>query len=246
MPTRKLLLLALGLVSLASAASTSRAVGFVADPAVVTTGDTFGIQIIGYNSANPGGNFYAIANNLTPTFGTTQTFANSAANGQTVTVFSSETINNGTVTDTIRVSVPNTFIPAGTLDNNGRVVNSLSFGIGSYYLPAGGTANPLDFTLPLTPGSTTLTGTLGYTLNGTPGSLGLAQNPIYTNGNRSLSNAEAGTTPDSSDIGVYNPNTFTLTITYPVAVPEPSTYVLLVLGAGALVGFAVRRRQANA
>lgn len=240
----RLLAALLGLVGL-TALSNARAVGFVADPAVVTPADTYSIEILGYNTTTPSGNFYAIANNLTPTFGLTQTYANSTlVAGQVLTVTSSETVNGGTVTDSFRISVPNTFIPAGTVDNNGNVVNALVFSIGNYYIPTGGTANTLDFTLPLTPGSTTLTGTLGYTLNGTPGSLGLTQNPQYSNGNRSLSNAEAGQTPNGGAISQYNPNSFTLTVTYPV--PEPSTTAAVILGAGALLWITVQRRRVRA
>ena len=113
-----------------------------ADPATVNTGDTYSIEILGYNTTTPSGNFYAIANNITPTFGSTQTYTNSTlVSGQVLTVTSSETINAGTVTDSFRVSVPTTFIPAGTVDGNGNVVNALVFSIGNYYIPTGGTAN---------------------------------------------------------------------------------------------------------
>ena len=79
---------------------------------------------------------------------------------------SSETLNGNIFTDTIRISVPSTFIPAGTVDNNGNVINALEFSIGDFNIPNGGTANTLDYTTAIN--LISVTGTLGYTLNGDP------------------------------------------------------------------------------
>ena len=230
----------LALIGLA-ALPLNQAKAVLADPAAVVTGDTFSFEMIGYNTNTPGGDFYAIAENLTTTFGTTQTYTNDTlVNGQVLTVTSSETRNGNVFTDNIQISVPGTFIPAGTTDNNGNVVNALEFSIGNYNVPMGGTFDTLDYTTAINLSS--VTGTLGYTNGGKPGSLGLTNTTTLSNGGASFSSEEAGQTPKGGDVSAYSPSSFTYTITYQ-AVPEPSTDAAILLGAGALLWITVARRR---
>ena len=157
-----------------------------------------------------------------------------------MTVTSSQTGSGNNFTATITISVPTNFIPAGTLDNNGNVVNALVFSIGNYYIPTGGTANTLDFNTSLLGAkySGSVTGSNLGTI-----SLATGQNPIVTNGNLSLSNAESAmSTPTTTPISTYGINSFTFTIT----VPEPSTYAMVLLGAAGLCWLTVVRRRARA
>ena len=213
-------------------------------PSTVVAGDTFTIELEGYNSTDPSGNFYAIQPDLTPTFGMTQTFPGDAANGQTLTVTSGETQSGNTFTDTITISVPNSFIPVGTKDSNGNITDSLEFSIGNYNVLTG-TGDTLDYTSALT--GAVITGSAKYTLNGNPGTLPVPsnrQNPMYTNGNMSLSDLESVNTPNKTDIGAYAPNNFTLKIVY--SVPEPSTYATVLLGAAGLCWLTAVRRRVRA
>ena len=213
----------------------------LADPAAVTTGDTFSLETIGFNSTAPSGDIYLTQTNLNPTFGTTQTFANAALGGQTLTVTSTESINAGITTDTIAVSVPTNFLPAGITDNNGNVINELAFSIGNINIPTGGTPNTLDFSTAVT--NATVTGTVVFNLNGVTTATGLTQNPVFSNGNMSFSDREdvqsASTTTSISGNDVTG---FSITLAY-AAVPEPSTTGAVLLGAGSLLGLAVYRRR---
>ena len=230
--------------TLATLPSAHAAVNGIA-PSAVVSGDTFTFEMIGYNKAQPSGDFYAIQTNLSATFGQTNTYTNDTlVSGQTLTVTSGETKSGSTFTDTITISVPNTFIPTGTTDSNGNAVDSLEFSIGNFNVPTGGTFDTLDYTTAISISS--VTGTLGYTLNGTAGSLGLTNTTALSNGNRAFSSEESGSSPNGGSIAQYNPSSFTYTITYQ-AVPEPSTAGAMLFGAAGLVGLlAVRRRSARA
>lgn len=234
----------LALASLAVLPSAHAKVNAV-DPAAVVTGDTYTIELLAFNSTNPSGNFYVINPNLTnPTFGTTQTFAGATFNGQTLTVSSSESTNAGVTTDTIAISVPNNFIPTGTVDNNGNVVNELAFSIGNYLLPAGGTGNTLDFSTAVN--NPVVTGTAVFTLNGITTATGLTQNPVFSNGNKSFSDREdVQSASTTTSISGNNVTGFSITLTY-AAVPEPSTYAAILLGAGALLWVTIQRRRSRA
>ena len=234
------------LVGLAGLATFSSAQAFV--PSVETdgviTGDTFSIEMVGYNTTATASNIYIIQTNLNPTFGTTQTFANDALGGQTLTVTSSQTGTTTNFVDTITISVPTNFVPAGTTDNAGNIINGIVFSIGSYNIPTGGTANPLDFNTSLT--SAKYSGSVQGTMTVST-SLAGSQNPVLTNNNMSLSNEEGiqtfvtGTTTPR-DISTNGINQFTFT----VSVPEPSTYATVLLGAAGLCWLTVARRRARA
>ena len=232
-----------GLAGLAAFSSAQAVVPSV-EPDGVIPSDTFSIEMIGYNTNAATSDIYIIQTNLTPTFGTTQTFANDALGGQTLTVTSSQTGTATNFVDTITVSVPTNFVPAGTTDNANNIINGIVFSIGSYLIPSGGTANPLDFNTSLVgakySGSVSGTMTVSTSLSG-------AQNPLVTNNNTSLSNEEGiqtyvtGTTTPR-DISTNGINSFTFT----VSVPEPSTYATVLLGAVGLCWLTVKRRRARA
>ena len=156
----------------------------LADPAAVVTNDTYSIEAVGFNTTTPSGDILIIAPNLPTTFGTTQAFGNSAlpltpggSNYQTLTVSSNESTAAGVTTDTISLSVPTNFIPAGTKDNNGNLINAIQFSFGNYL---GGT-DPLDFSL----ASSNYTVTTSITTNGAvvPG----GSSSTVSNGGLSLS-----------------------------------------------------------
>ncbi len=222
-----------------AAAPMARATLFEFEPSTIVPNDTFSIELVAYNTTTPSGDIYAIQPGLTPTFGTTQTFANDALGGQTLTVTSMESTSAGITTDTIAIGVPTNFIPAGTTDNNGNVINALEFSIGNYL---GGT-NTLDFSTALT--APVSTGAVVFKLNGLTTAAALTQNPILSNGNKSYSDEEAvQSASTTTPISGSNITSFSITLTY--AVPEPSTIATVVLGAAGLLWLAIRRRSARA
>ncbi len=241
---------AVHLAVLAGAASLTALSSVHAAVPTVKTGDTFNIELEGYNNANPSGNFYAINPTIDPTFGTTTTYTTDAngnpytITGDPLTISSSETVTGNIFTVTISLSTPNTFLPAGLKDNNGNVIDSLEFSIGNYNLPANGATDALNFNSPL-PTDLSITGTV----TGSFGTVTIPndkQNPQTGPNRMAFSDLySVTTTPLGQDIGADSVRTFTLTITN--AVPEPSTTGATVLGAGALVGLmVVRRRRATA
>ena len=230
----------IGAASLASFSTTQAAV-----PTVVS-GDTFNIELLAYDSAAPKGDFYAIQTNLQPAFvsGTSQTFSGDTLDGEDLTISYLETVTGSTFTDTITLSTPTTFLPAGTTDSNGNVVDSLEFAIGNYIEPKGGTDNALNYmsSLPDLSGLT-ITGTV----SGSFGTFPITTSQITSKegpANKALSSVYSVSTNNGTDIGALNVNSFTLTITN--AVPEPTTTGAVLLGAGGLVGFMVVRRRSRA
>ena len=224
-----------GLVAFSSAQASVRSIE--TDGAVA--GDPFGIVLIGYNTTDPADNIGLIVPGLSPTFGGTQTFTGDALGGQTLTVTSSQTGTGANFLDTITISVPTNFVPAGTTDGAGNVINGVVFAIGTLY---GGTST-LDFDTSLA--GATFSGYTSGTFLATT-SLAGVQNPELTNNDMSLSNQEGvfsfvGNTTTPLDISAYAINEFTFTI----SVPEPSTYAAVLLGAARLCWLTVVRRRAR-
>ena len=208
----------------------------------VVPNDPFGITLTGYNTTEPQYDIGLIQSGLSPVFnsGTPQTFANSALGGQTLTVTTTQTGTATNFVDTITITVPTNFVPAGTVDNNNMIINGIVFSIGTLY---GGTST-LDFNTSLV-GARYSGSAQGTMLVNT--SLAGVQNPQVTNNNMSLSNQEGiysfqanGTTP--RDISAFGINQFQFTI----AVPEPSTYATVLLGVAGLCWLTVARRRARA
>ena len=223
----------LGLAILPSARATSTPF----EPGTVAAGDTFSIEAVGFNTANPANDIYIFATNLNPTFGTTTGYANDALAGQTLTVSSSEFTSNGTTTDFISVSVPSNFVPAGTTDNGGQPLNAIQFSFGNYL---GGT-NPLDFSLALTTYNVATAATFNF--NGTTTSVPGGSTSTLSNGGKSLSAfGQVMATAPTTDISNNDVTALSFTITY-AAVPEPTTTGAVLLGAGSLLGLAIYRRR---
>ncbi len=238
--TRQGLLCLTTLIGLAglTAVPSARAVVSL-EPASVVTGDSFSVEVIGYNTSNPGANIYLINQYLMPTFGTIAAYGNSALNGQTLVVNSNEYVSGGTTTDYVSLSVPSNFVPAGTKDNAGNTLNAIQFSLGIGF---GGT-NPLD----VNPAILTYTATGSVTFNsfGVNTSNGVPLNSTLSNGNHSFSTfGTVFATPLTADISNNQVTSFSFTLTY-ASVPEPSTYAAVALGLGGLL-LVVRRRRACA
>jgi PEP-CTERM motif len=201
--------------------------------AQVVVGSTFDIAVTGFNSGQTAGIFLATPVDLP--FGTTQTFNNSALGGQVLTVSSSEVVGATNITDTITISVPTNFIPAGTVSTGTTPVQVAFAELG------GGNAGTdlLKFQTPLPAGYANNT-SLVYS----GGTLSLGNqatgNDQLSNGNMSLSSA-AGVSAGGTDLSGFDINEFQFQIVYPIpAVPEPSSLVLL--GVGGLIPMLRRRR----
>ena len=223
----------LGLAGL-TATPSARAVGL--EPSSVVPGDTFSFEIIGYNTNYPSQDVYLTQSALTPAFGTTTTYANGALGGQTLTISSFEYVNAGIVNDLINISVPNNFVPAGTIDNGGHNLDAIQFGIGNFFAS---NPNTLDFNQALT--SYTVQGSVSFKYIGANASGVAPMTTTLTNGNKSLTTFGAvfATPQGTGDISSNEVNAFTILITY--AVPEPSTYATVALGVAGL--FLVMRRH---
>lgn len=193
-------------------------------PDLVVPADTFQISVAGFNASGAGA--FIIAP-ITATFGLTQTFAGGLG-GQTITVTSSETVGVNTV-DSVTISVPTNFVPAGTTIG-GLPVTTLQLDMGR--LNAG--TNGFDLVLPIA----SATGSGSILFSG--GTLALTPTVALTNGGTTLSGSE-GVAAGGSDLSSFAIRSFTLSFTY-ATVPEPSTWMLLGFGV-VLVGFAVRRRH---
>ena len=203
----------------------------------VTPLDTFSFDIIAYStSTTAGGAAYAVVPQ-TVTFGATTTFTGVGLGGYNVTVTSSETTSGTNTVDTINVSTPTNFVPAGYALSSGSVFNGVQLDIGD----ANAGANTVDLLTSLT----TYTGT-GTAIYGTANTaFTLIPGTTLSNNNQSVAAVEginySATTTAISGLAVHG---FTYTITYPTvsAVPEPSTWATMGLGlvAGAVV---IRRRR---
>jgi hypothetical protein len=204
--------------------------GSVSTPAV-KSGDTFNIAVAGFN-ANNSGSFLTAA--VDPVFGTTQTFTGDALGGQTLTVTSSEVVGATTTTDTISISVPTNFAPAGTLvgASPGGAVTEMEADLGGY------NAGPdtLDFASNVS--NATVTGDMIY--SGGSFALAPAGADVFTNGGMSLATAE-GVNAGGSNLSSFAIHEFDFSITYPnPAVPEPATAGFLLSVAGAAL---LRRKR---
>ena len=206
-------------------------------PSAVVAGDTYSIEVVGFNTSEPTDDIYLILPTLTPTFGTTTTYASDALGGQTLTVTSSETTTGGVTTGTFSFSVPTNFVPSGTQDSGGMALNAIQFSFGDYL---GGT-NPLDLTKAATGFSATSTVT--FKLNGVTTSLS-APASFMGNGTTQFSAFGQTTSPAGTDIS--NNQVTGLTITITNAVPEPSTSAAVLLGAAGLCWLTVKRRRVRA
>jgi hypothetical protein len=161
-----------------------------------------------------------------------------------LTVTSSETIGATNVTDTITISVPTNFAPAGTtVGNPAGVVATMEADLGGYN--AG--TDTLDFAFPEPTLATAANGGTGTGVTGSltysGGTLTLSPqgNVVLSNGNMSLEDAE-GVQAGGSDLAAFNINSFTFTFSYPVtAVPEPTSMALV--GMFASAGCLWRRRS---
>lgn len=213
-------------------AGTSAAQASIADPSVVTPLDTFTFSITGFNSAGTTG--YLLTPQETATFGLTQTYAAAGINGQNITITSSEAVGASTTTDTFTVSTPTNFLTTAAV--NGTTISTLFFELGT----ANGGGNTVDFLLPIA-ANYTQAGSLIYGSANTNFSLTVF-NTTLSNGNRSLAEA-IGVNNGTSAISGVAVHSFTYSITYANAVPEPSTYAVLALGTVALGTVAARRQR---
>lgn len=206
-------------------------------PNAVAPGDTFSIVLGGFNTGtdpNRTSGIFLTAP-LTATFGQTQTFANSALNGQTVTVSSFETVSGGRTTDTITIGVPLNFVPVSTVDASGNVISRIELQMGQF--SAGN--NPLNFAQPIA--GPAFSGTV---LFGSPAAPQTGQPPVdgtVGNGGLTFAALEGVQTSDNSDISGLQVRQFSLSVSY---VPEPSSVVLSALGGVAvLLGASKFRRR---
>ena len=217
-------------------------------PAAVTPLDTFTISVAGFNTAdNTAGNQTGVllTNVLTVTFNGlgaagAQTFANGAAGSQTVTATTTQTVGATTTIDTIALSVPTNFVPTGTTTSSSTVINDIELDMGEFN---GGT-NTLDFTPAIT-GTPTYTGSVFYS-GGTLTLTNQAATSTLTNGGASLAYYQALSTTSTAGLSQFTIKQFNFSITYPNAVPEPSTWALCALGLAGCAGVVLRRRRARA
>ena len=233
--TRQGLLCFTALVGFAglAAAPSARAVTTI-QPDSAVPNDTFSIEVVGYNTANPAANDYLINPLLAPNFGTTQAFAGGALNNQTLVVSSNEIVNNGFITDFISLNVPSNFVPAGTVDHANEPLNAIQFSIGNYL---GGT-DPLN----LSPAVSAYTATGSVTFNFSGVNISNAVPLTSMNpGGTAFSAFGLVYTADGSDISNSQVSAFSFSLTYAAPVPEPSMKATLALGALGLF-FVVRRR----
>ena len=213
---------------------TASANQYVASPSLVTPGDTFSFDLLGYNSTS--GNGYFIGEGVA-TFGVTSTYT--GIDGNVLTVISSETILGNTVVDTFSISTPSNFITETTL--NGITITGIEFDLGNANSGAANglaAGNTVDTLLPLT-GISSM-GSVLYNAN-TKQTLG--PGTTLSNGNRSYAAVE-GLQAGTSAINQFNVRTFTYSIEY-ANVPEPSTWALGALGMAGCAGVVFRRRRAR-
>ncbi|MRW82941.1 PEPxxWA-CTERM sorting domain-containing protein [Pseudoduganella sp. FT26W] len=206
----------------------------------VKSGDTFTFSIAGFNSSGTEG--YILGTALSTVFGETTTFAAAGENGQAYTVSSWEVVGATSTTDYFKISTPVSFLTTARV--NGALITWLQLDIGGANsgegIPTG--ANPVNFSSPI--GSYTASASITYgnsnaVISYTPTTNLSADRLSFT-----MSEGIAGSNP------IFNARVheFAYSITYAnpvVAVPEPETYAMLLLGLG-LVGAVARRRQTRA
>jgi hypothetical protein len=189
-------------------------------PQIVTPLDTFDIDVVGFTTAGSGA---FLAGPFDATFGVTNTYAAAALESQTVTVVSNEVIGLTTTTDTITISVPTSFDPSGTT-LGGSPITSMQAEIGGYN--AG--TDTLDFALPVSGATAT-----GYTVYSTNTQFNLSPQVTLENGGSSAEAVE-GLNAGGADLGAYNFHNFTFAISYPTAVPEPTSAAAVLVGIAAV------------
>ena len=197
----------------------------------VAPGDTFDIAVAGFNLTS--GIF--VVSPIDATFGTTATYPNAGLGGATVTISSSETIIGATTTDTITLSVPVNFLPAGTTAG-GEPIDSLVLDIGGS--DAG--TDTLKLNQAINPATLKTTGFE----NDIGGTFALIPLGVTDSTHTQLAGTEnVGTGPTDADESPFGVNSFTMSFSYtnPAAVPEPTSLVLMGLGGVALLAFRNRR-----
>ena len=236
MKTHPFLFAVAALAALTCLPMASRASEDLVLPSIVTPDDTFNISVAGFSSTDNSGVY--LVTPITATFnglGTlgAQTFGGYALGGQNVTVTTTEAISDGNITDSIFLSVPTNFIPAGTTTNTGAVINEIELDMGNYN--AG--TNTLDFTPAIT-GTPTYTYSTQFAVSNT---VGIFNHATLTNGNTSLYYYEGNSTTNPGGFSQFAPSAFGFSMTY--AVPEPSTYALCALGLAGGATVLLRRRR---
>ena len=200
-------------------------------PHVVTPGDTFSFDLVGYNNT-AGVAAYAVAPQDV-TFGGTTTLTGVGLGGSNVTVTSSETIGVTSTTDTFTVSTTSNFVPTG-YKISGYTIKGLEFDIDQDTTYA----DPVNVVTPIT--SYTSSGSCSY--SGTP-NFALSPQTTLLNSGSAYQMYEA-ISAGSGSINSLAVTSFTYSITYPT-VPEASSFgviggILLLL----VAGYRLRRRLA--
>lgn len=221
--------------ALSGFSSAARASADLVLPRLVTPGDTFTFDYSGFNNASGVG---YILGGGTATFGTPLTLPTGGANGQSITLTSTETVNGTTTTDTFTLTTPTNFLT--TANVNGTKITALQFDIGnanSGVIP--GAPDTVDYALPVT--GNTQTGSIIYGTANT--NFALTPTTTLTNNAQSLAAVE-GVNSGTTAITNLAVHSFTYSVTYntvPTVAPEPSTWAMLSLGVAGL-GFVLRRR----
>ena len=148
---------------------------------------------------------------------------------------STESVTATTTTDTISISVPTNFAPAGTESANGGTPTRVEFELGD----GNAGSNTLDFLTPLYSPTYIGTGTYGNQTS----TFDPTGQVTLSNNDTSLSVYEGLYTENRDNIDAYNVRAFSFSVTY-ANVPEPSTWALLGLGAVGVGVVALRRRRA--
>jgi hypothetical protein len=186
----------------------------------VVTADPFSISVTGGYGTNSASS-HPLTTQLNCLFGSTGTFPSSGFGGQAVTVTSSEMINEfNYIVDTITISVPNSFLPAGTTAPNGEFYKSIHLHIGD--ADSGNLA--LNFSSPVD-----LVQYSDYWLNNVTGDVPFDVQQTFTEGN-TVWTTSSGLTAGGTDISAFDFDTFTVVLTYRNA-PEPASLSMLALAA---------------
>ncbi len=227
-------------VALLAGASAAKAVSTefslpAVQPSVVTPGDTFSFDLLGYNTASGSGYFIGEGD---PTFGTTTTFT--GYDGNVITVTSSEAVGATTTVDTFSFTTPTSFLTDTTI--NGVTITGIELDLGN---ANSGAANGLAAgdTVDLLTSTASATGK-GTTTYNTTTKANLSPGTTLSNGNSSYAAVE-GIQAGTAAINQYTVHSFTYTITYSnlPLIPEPSSFALGALGLAACAGVVLRRRR---